>query len=282
MPYDPGNPEAFRAILRQLSAQENLVSAAIIRLVENDLKDKPNRAPLNMTRSTLDRFKRGKAARHIPGLREIWRVLESHPNYGRYFPVSATPQTAAADATLVSALPRFFSANIQQPSYDLSSIGDKIAGTYVMYRPDWRPRIPTGLARASIVKIAAAASGFSISETQNFPATATERAYWQHDTGAMASFARFIYFLMKEEKAPGTAVKFGLINTLFPNSGDSVVDWFRGIVFTASNLNIYPLAKFFCKRVDDEHAIQCRLMKMEEIPDEDAKMYLLPPLKLPG
>jgi hypothetical protein len=91
--------------------------------------------------------------------------------------------------------------------------------------------------------------------------------------------AKFIYFLMREDA--GTAVKFGLVTSVFPNSRHSTVNWFRGILWTSSNLSIFPLSKFFCRRIDAPEGAKSSLIKSADIPDKDAKGYLREPLQLP-
>lgn len=280
MPFDPDNPDVFREILRTIAGRLFLTSAKMIDLVHENRSGRKHegRGPFDLTRSALDRFKQGQRIKNIRGLRELWMVLETHEDTTSFFPKSDRP-AISWDASLLSALPRFFAENGREPSYDLAVLGDRIAGSYVMYRPDWRPRIPSGLARASLVQIDHTGAGFSISETQDFPQTADEPADWQHDVGVMASFARYIYFLMREEKSPGTAVKFGLVDALFPFNGSHHVNWFRGVLFVSSNLAIFPLAKFFCRRVSEANEVQGRVMRIADIEDGEAKAYLSEPFR---
>jgi hypothetical protein len=282
MPYNPAQPDVFRDILRRLSEEQFLSSQKIIDLVRESRRGKVGLAPFDMTRNGLDRFKKGERIRSVRGLQEIWLVLEAHPDYGHYFLSSPGEfRFTTADMLLPAALRHFFLANGSHSIYDLAEIGDGIIGSYIMYRPHWRPRIPFGLARSSFVRIWRENSSFNISETQDFAATDEEGAFVQHDVGAMASFGQFIYFLMKEEHAPGTAVKFGFVDLLFPHSGASRADWLRGIVFTSSTMNVFPLGKFFCRRTKEASAPKSNLMKIEDIPDADARAYLMEPLHLP-
>jgi hypothetical protein len=268
MPYDPQNPEAFRNILKQLTKDHFLSSQTIIDLVLRHRKDTAHLPPFDMTRSTLDRCKQGERIKNIRGLQEIYQFLENDPSYSYCFRAPAPP------INLGVALTQFFSAGHQPATYDLSALGDKLVGPYTLYCPFWPPSAPPGSARISLMEITRLNSEFSITETQRYA------EFQQHDTGALCSFAKFIYFLMRED-APGTAVKFGLINTVFPHSGGAV-EWFRGVLFTSSNLAIFPLSPFFCRRrKHDSKSVDSTPIKIEDIPDEQARLYLREALKPP-
>jgi hypothetical protein len=220
MPYDPQNPDVFRHILKRLNIDQFLSSQAIIDLVleHRQVRKDKNLPSFKISRSALDHFKSGDRIKNIQGLQEIYQFLENNSLY-RF--TSEAPQ---APIHLGVALTQFFSNGDQRrPVYDLALLGDKLAGSYTFYCPLVPPGGQLGNARASFVEIARGNSEFKITETQRYP------GFRQHDSGAMFSFAKFVYFLMNEE-APGTAVKFGLITKVFLYPGDPV-EWFRGILF---------------------------------------------------
>jgi hypothetical protein len=277
MPYDSSKPDAFRKILAAVGAGENLASNSMIAMVHRERAKKKITTPFDLTRSALDRFRKNHRIKNIAGLRELYRVLESDPDCSRYFPVATS--APPAEETFARVLTRFFAG--KQPSYDLATLGGLITGSYVMYRPNFRPPTPEGRARASLITIEAKESEVTIAETQNFPASGPEAAFYQHDTGAMGAFAKFIYFLMRED-APGTAVKFGLVNYLFPYSQNALVNSFHGVLFTSSNTAIFPLSKFFCRRLETPDAkMDSGLIEIRKIKDREAREYLSTPLKLP-
>jgi hypothetical protein len=283
MPYNPQDPDAFRQILKRLSKEQRLSSQMLINLVCADratkLKQDQKALPrFDISRNAVDRFKQGESIRNISGLREMYRVLESHDECSYCFP-PPLDQTLT-EMTFQHAFSRFFSGGGQHSTYDLTVIGAKLIGTYIMYRPSWWPRSQPGFAQASLMEISATSGHFTISETQKFPATKAAASYQQHDTGAIASFAKFIYFMMRED-APGTAVKFGLVTLVFPNNRDALVNIFRGILFTSSTSSIFPLSKFFCRRIEVSQTIDSCSIKITDIPDDEAKSYLSESLKLP-
>jgi hypothetical protein len=86
----------------------------------------------------------------------------------------------------------------------LTKISDLLVGSFLLYRQNWWPIDPKAFtspveAVISLAEIAGGAGNLSITTTQNFPATDAEPAHLQCDAGALASFGKYIYFLMKEE-----------------------------------------------------------------------------------
>jgi hypothetical protein len=195
MPYDPQNPGAFRDILRRLADEQFLSSETIIHRVHGYRKAKNDKTLpfFDITRSALDRFKQGKRIKNVQGLQEIYQFLENDPSYSYAFKTPRPP------IDLGVALTQFFSEGGQHLTYDLKVLGSKLVRAYTLYCPFWPPSALPGKARASLMEIARAGSEFKITETQNYG------DYQQHDSGALFSFGKFIYFLLKED-SPGTAV----------------------------------------------------------------------------
>ena len=278
MPYDPGNPDAFRRILKRLSKELFLSSEKAINLVHADRKSSSQTGQFDLTRSALDRFKSNHPIRDVAGLRELWRVLESHEEYGHFFPREPDAQEMVPpEVALSSALKRFFTPPDGAPvRYKVDEIASIISGRFVMYRPNWRQGAGAGSMRASIVEIWTSNGILKISETQNF--MDGTRWFEQKDTGLFFAFGEYLDFLMKETDK-GTTIRLGVVDGMLPENGPQEVEWFHGVLYTASNLAIYPSAKFFCDRITEGSPVRVGIMKLGEIPSEEAKQYLSTPIK---
>lgn len=144
-----------------------------------------------------------------------------------------------------------------------------------MYRQDFmeiaQKLKPRGKIRASIIEICSGIdASVNISETHDFRKTDDEPRYYNHTVGVMFPYGKYIIYIMKGTE--GVSFKAGVINKYFPFAGDDKIEWFRGVLFVASQLALYPAMKFFFLR--NTNRLKTGILKLGDIDNEEVITYL--------
>ena len=177
--------------------------------------------------------------------------------YPQLFDISAEQPAIPAIEGLARGLRQFF-AERDGTMYQLKDLGPTIPGRYRMFRPHWRSRAP-GWIMTSVVDITNKPYGLDITETQDFD----EPEQWQQrDEGAIFSCGKYIYFLTKEagHTVDISTVKFGIIDKHLNYKG--VTQNFYGVMFVSSNWHIYPMARYYCLRIDPDEELKSTVMRI--------------------
>jgi hypothetical protein len=256
--------EILREVLKIL--RDNGVGAKAL-LHQLDLS---GRAPKNpndrISRAALSEFINGRDSRKRIALAALWDFLRE--NYGTWFP------DADNAAETLAAFSRFFGAD----AAGMASLREKFPGNYVMYRPDMRPIVdplkPNGLVRASDVTISLHGPALSIMELQNFPETQYTPMHYQENSGALFPYGKFLLFIMRGDG--GISFKSGVVD-LWQSFTSRPIEWFRGRLFVASDLAIFPVVKFFCLR--NSGTLSTGILPPEEVRHPEVSAYLRDVLK---
>jgi hypothetical protein len=281
MPYDSSKAAEFRTILKTLSEEAFLSSDKALDLVHADRRKQHGGAalaPLDLSRSAIDRFKSGGRIKSNGGLRELWRVLESHPDYAYAFSKPATvPMTVSPEEAMASALTRYFSESSEsKPLYNVGKVRRRLAGRYILYRPAWRLGVPPQMFMTSFIEIVDTDIAHCVFYEQDFPEDDKYGAYYQKDAGFIFTFGNSIYVLAKQI-GEGTTVRLMVANTVERTEGKENrkwVEYFFGLMYTASYLRLYPSVKFFCQRIRANENAKSEYMLLENIPNAAAIAYL--------
>lgn len=86
----------------------------------------------------------------------------------------------------------------------------------------------------------------------------------------MFPYGKYIIYIMKGTE--GVSFKAGVINKYFPFAGDDKIEWFRGVLFVASQLALYPAMKFFC--FGNTNRLKTGILKLGDIDNEEVITYL--------
>jgi hypothetical protein len=274
MSLDPTQLDAFRKALHTLWNEHNISSQKLLDLVAADRQQKKLPA-LAIARATLDRFKANKEIRKPDELEDIQTFLTSHRRYGYLFRTAAgATADIPPEVGFARALSGFFMD--KSTTHHFENLRAQSPGNYVMYRPCWRASPSDGLLQTSRVEIEDAPHGLKIAEIQDFP-PGNNWEYYQRDEGFMFPFCNYIYFVIKEtDGAPDqSSVKFGVINWLIWPARRNIQS-FRGVLYAASNLGIYPAAKFYCRRVQQE--TKSEVIRIADVHDIEIRNYLTEPI----
>jgi hypothetical protein len=279
-PFNPEKDiESLRQALRKLQTRTGLSSERLMYKIENKIGKR-----LGMSRDTLERFIKGSGrTRKFEDLPIIWSFLQSDDDYrvildsitGDLFsPVhEVTPEVA-----LSKALNRFFvPPENRTNSFTLEFIRKRFVGQYVMfrqnlYKPNMRRILPnmrrTKEIRASLIDISSTKneSIVTIIEKQDFPST----NFYQLNSGVMFTYGEYIMYLMTGVDVVSS--KTGVVHDFYPRAGDKTVDWFKGVLFVASDLAIFPAVKCFCLR--NTKQLRTGIISMDDIDEPEVLSYL--------
>lgn len=278
MPYDPLAPQALRDTLRTLIhhfklTRQHIRDAAIAHRRQRGLSPV---IPF-IDRSTLGRFIAGDDIRNIEALGAIWDYLESVERYRPFLTRASDTADKSPDAELASGLARVFSAGgAVKPLYDLAEVRRRLAGDYLSYRVSQR-RGTTRLYRTALIRITDRDDGASVTETRGYLATETDAAYRQTDRGFLFTHGRYVFLLMTDDNSIAT-VRLQVVTELMPWGGGEDVNYFCGESFTTSDRRVFPVVRFFCRRLrleaDPSESFITREFPLSELQDPVAVAFL--------
>lgn len=191
-------------------------------------------------------------------MRWLWRYLSEVPRYARHFPGNGgtrggrTRQDVPADDLMSSSLAEFFAGGERvAPKVPPDRLRQVLPGRYVLYRPDLEPaqrdNTPADLIRASLLEIQLVGESISIVEKQDFPRTPLREAQKQANNGVVSPYGHFLIALLRSDSR--VSFKCMVINHWIPAFAEGPLVEFRGKLFVASELSLFPAIRIFCQRI---------------------------------
>ena len=279
MPITRAELPMVRETLLRLTAEYGLSSTKLLDLFDK-ARSEHNQSVHIISRATLDRLKIGQEVNKIAELSALWDFLETHSDYSRVCReererlrrASSAGDAAPENRTFAGALRDFFPER-EGTSFPRRNIQRNFPGRYAMYRAPPRSNVG-GLVQSSLLEITTTIEGLSIMELQDF--ADPEYYYYQRDEGHIFPYGKYIYFVMKEvgSEVDNSCVKMAVIKGFVAPRG--LVQTFYGILYTSSNLFVYPAAKFICRRADAN--VKSEVTELSRIPFSDVREYLMEPV----